>query len=229
MQTILNNGAMLLQIPDILTPPECAAIAAAIAQETLWRDGRDTAQGAARSVKENLQADRSAPSVKGALAKIEAALGAHDVFSAAAQPAQFIRMTFNRYGEGMSYGDHVDAPYIEGARTDLSFTVFLSDPNDYAGGELVIDNAGHEDRVKGPLGSVVLYPSASVHRVATVTAGARLACIGWVKSRVRSAENRERLFELETVLADLRRCGTPQAVYNRLLNLRNNLLRAYGD
>lgn len=220
---------MLLHIDKVLAAEDCRAIVEATTDPALWRDGKATAQGEARAAKANLQADPAAPPVKGALAKIEAALAAHPVFAAAAQPAAFVRLTLNRYGEGMAYGDHVDAPYIDGVRTDLSFTLFLTGPGEYEGGDLVIDNAGHEDAVRGPAGSAVLYPSSSVHRVEPVTAGARLACIGWVKSRVRSAEERALLFELEAALADLMRAGTPGPVYNRLVNLRNNLLRKFGD
>lgn len=220
---------MLLHIDQVLSAEECDAIAEAVSPPALWRDGKETAKGEARAVKENRQADGGAPAVKGAISKIEAALSAHPVFAAAAQPASFVRMTINRYGEGMAYGDHVDAPYIHGQRTDLSFTVFLSEPEEYEGGALVIDNAGHEDSVRGPRGSVVLYPSRSLHRVETVTAGVRLACIGWIKSRIRATEDRAFLFELEVALADLKKTGAPLSVYNRLMNLRNNLLRRFGD
>ncbi|MFC2953172.1 Fe2+-dependent dioxygenase [Marinicaulis aureus] len=220
---------MLLHMDQVLSAEECDAIAEAAALPALWRDGRETAKGEARAVKENQQADGGAPAIKGALSKIEATLGAHPVFTAAAQPASFVRMTINRYGEGMSYGEHVDAPYIHGQRTDLSFTLFLNGPEEYEGGALVIDNAGHEDIIRGPKGSVVLYPSRSLHRVETVTAGARLACIGWVKSRIRAAEDRALLFELEVALADLKKTGAPLSVYNRLMNVRNNLLRRFGE
>lgn len=220
---------MLVQIANILSPEECTAIRQFLADESLWRDGKETAKGLAKSVKANQQADFKAPAVKGVLAKIELALKNNEVFRAAAQPAGFARMIISRYGTGMSYGDHVDAPYIDGQRTDLSFTVYLNDGSDYEGGELVIDNAGHEDAVKGPAGSVVLYPSSSVHRVAPVTAGERLVCVGWVKSRIRSAEHRALLFELESALADLRAQGAAPEIRNRLSNIRNNLLRLFGD
>ncbi|WP_428409318.1 Fe2+-dependent dioxygenase [Hyphococcus sp.] len=220
---------MLLQIDQILTPEECDAILEAVSPEALWRDGKETAKGEARAVKENRQADPGAPAVRGALSKVEAALLAHPVFQAAAQPASFARIALNRYSEGMSYGDHVDAPYINGQRTDLSFTVFLNGSEDYEGGDLVIDNAGHEDAIRGAKGSVVLYPSRSLHRVEPVTAGARFACIGWVKSRIRSAEDRALLFELEAALADLKQARAPLSVYNRLMNIRNNLLRRFGE
>ncbi len=220
---------MLLNIENVLSVEECRAISEAVAAASLWRDGKETAKGAARAVKNNQQADAAAPAVKGALATIQSKLAGHHVFEAAAQPESFIRLSLNRYGTGMAYGNHVDAPYIHGVRTDLSFTLFLSAPDEYDGGALIIDNAGHEDAIRGPAGSVVLYPSRSLHRVEPVRSGSRLACIGWVKSRIRSEENRTLLYELETVLADLRECGTPASVYNRLLNIRNNLLRTFGD
>ncbi|PQA85355.1 Fe2+-dependent dioxygenase [Hyphococcus luteus] len=220
---------MLLHIDKVLTKDDCRAILDALDAPALWRDGKATAMGGARAVKDNQQADAASPAAKGVLSKIEAALAAHPVFKAAAQPASFARLALNRYGEGMAYGDHVDAPYIDGTRTDLSFTVFLTEPDEYEGGALVVDNAGHEDAIRGAAGSVVLYPSSSLHRVEEVTSGARIACIGWVKSRIRSSEQRALVFELETALADLKTVGAPLGVYNRLLNLRNNLLRTFGD
>ncbi|GJL91598.1 Fe2+-dependent dioxygenase [Hyphococcus sp.] len=220
---------MLLNLQNLLSTDECRAICEALADPHLWRDGKETAKGAARAVKNNQQADPAKPTVKGALATIETKLAGHHVFEAAAQTDTFIRLSINRYGPGMSYGAHVDAPYIHGHRTDLSFTLFLNAPDEYEGGDLVIDNAGHEDAIRGVAGSVVLYPSRSLHRVEPVKSGTRLACIGWVKSRIRSAEDRALLFEVETALADLRECGTPTPVYNRLLNIRNNLLRTFGD
>lgn len=220
---------MLFQIAGILQDHDCTAIKDALSDASLWRDGKETAKGGARAAKSNEQAERSAAPVKGVTAKIEKALRANSVFCAAAQPASFGRMMINRYQDGMAYGDHVDAAYIDGQRTDLSFTVFLNDPETYEGGALVIDNAGHEDAIKGPAGSVVLYPSTAVHRVEAVTKGTRLACIGWLKSRVKLPIHRQLIFDVETSLAELRECGAPQVTLTRLANLRNNLLRTFGD
>ncbi|MEO1242253.1 MAG: Fe2+-dependent dioxygenase [Pseudomonadota bacterium] len=220
---------MLLQIAEILSDAECAAIRDALSADDLWRDGKSTAKGAAQRAKNNLQADPAIPAVKGVLAKIEKSLRKNAVFGAAAQPASFARLMINRYAEGMSYGDHVDAPYIENTRSDLSFTVFLSAPEDYDGGELVIDTAGREDVIRGPLGSIALYPSTAVHRVEEVTRGARVACIGWVKSRVRSSDHRAILYDLESAIADLNALEAPQELRDRLVNVRNNLLRSFGD
>lgn len=219
----------MLQIGGVLTIHECEAIAESLTGDALWADGGATAKGAARAAKRNLQADVKAPPVKAALAKIKQSLLANDVFRAAAQPAQIARMILSRYGPGMAYGDHVDAPYIDGVRTDLSFTLFLSDPETYEGGELIAQNAGFEDAVKGPAGGLVLYPSNTVHRVEPVARGERLACIGWVKSRIRSTEQRDLVFEMERLLADLRTAGAAPGLTTRLSNLRNNLLRMFGE
>jgi PKHD-type hydroxylase len=220
---------MLLQIANILSAEECRVITDALSPDGLWLDDKSTAKGEARAVIENQQANRENPKVRGVISLIEEKIANNPVVIAAAQPEAFVGLTLNRYRNGMSYGAHVDAPYMLGQRTDLSFTVFLNSPESYEGGELVIENAGHDDAVRGAAGSAVLYPSKSVHRVEPVTSGARLACVGWIKSRVRSAENRALLYELETVLADLRSAGAPLPVYNRLLNVKNNLLRTFGE
>lgn len=220
---------MLLQIADILSREECVAIIEALSNSRFWRDGKSTAKGRAREVKSNLQADAAAAEVKGAIKKIEMALRANPVFCAASQPAQFARIILNRYGPGMGYGAHVDAPFIEGVRSDLSFTVFLSDPADYEGGALIIDNAGHEDEIRGGAGSVVLYPSTAVHRVDEVATGERFACIGWVKSRIRSGDHRSILFDLETAIAELQNTSAPKELRDRMANVRNNLLRTFGE
>ncbi len=216
---------MLLQIPEILSSAECAAIRGVLADENLWRDGKATAGGAAKIAKSNIQADAKAPPVRGALVKIESALRANPVFNAAAQPAVFARTLISRYAPGMAYDDHVDAAYIEGVRADLSFTLFLNDPDEYGGGALIVDEAGHADHIKLPAGTVVLYPSSTIHRVAAVERGERIAAVGWIKSRVRSSEARSVLYDLETVIADT----TEGPLRLRLNKIRNNLLRILGD
>ncbi len=220
---------MILQIASVLDANELAAIRDALADDTLWADGRDTAKGRALAAKNNQQARADATAVKGIVAKIRTAMLAHPTIEAAARPSAFARVMLNRYGPGMGYGPHVDAPYIEGLRTDISFTLFLAAPADYDGGELVIDTAGAEDAIKLPAGALVLYPANSVHRVAEITRGTRLAAVGWIKSRVRRAEHRAILFDLETAIADLAALDAPSALRDRLANLRNNLLRAFGE
>ncbi len=219
----------MIHIGELLTKSECEAIVEALRDEAIWKDGSMTAGGRARAVKTNFQADLKAPVVKASLKKIEKALRANEVFLAAAQPATFARFLISRYGEGMSYGDHVDAAYIGGVRTDISFTLFLNSAQEYDGGELVVETAGSENTVKGDVGSLILYPSNAVHRVEKVTRGERIACVGWVKSKIKSPEQRDILFEMDRSLADLNGTNTPDELATRLSNIRNNLLRIFGD
>ena len=216
---------MLFQLVNILSSAECAAICEVLADDGLWRDGKTTAGGAAKDAKNNQQADPAATSVRGARTKIESALRGSSVFTAAAQPAAFARILLSRYESGMAYGDHVDAAYMDGVRADLSFTLFLNDPDQYEGGELVIDTAGQTDEIKLPAGALVLYPSTSIHRVAPVTNGVRLAAVGWVKSRIRSSDARAVLYDLACVIED----AADPSLRLRLNNIRNNLLRLFGE
>ncbi|MEQ8748472.1 MAG: Fe2+-dependent dioxygenase, partial [Amphiplicatus sp.] len=206
-----------------------AAIRDALAKPALWEDGGATAKGRAKAAKNNLQARLSDPAAKGVCETIAATILANDMVRAAALPAAIARLMLNRYDEGMEYGAHVDAPYVDGVRTDLSFTLFLSEPDEYGGGALVIDSAGAEDEIRLPAGSLILYPSSFLHRVERVTRGSRLAAVGWIKSRIRSAGQRAMLFELAGALADLAAAGAPAATRDRLANLRNNLIREFGD
>jgi PKHD-type hydroxylase len=219
---------MILQIADVLDAGALLALRETLSDPGLWIDGRATAKGRAREAKANQQAAPTAAATS-ALGLIERAIFSNALFQSAAQPSALARLMLNRYGEGMEYGAHVDAPFIDGVRTDLSFTLFLSDPGAYDGGALVIDSAGSEDIIKPPAGTMVLYPSTFLHRVERVSRGARLAAVGWLKSRIRSAEHRAMAFEIERLGADLGAIGAPDDVRDRLQNLRNNFLRAFAD
>lgn len=219
---------MLLQIADVIDAPLIDAVREAANAEGFWSDGRETALGRAKAAKNNLQALAQGPA-KGVIETLSTAILGNETLRSAAQPAALARIMLNRYSEGMEYGAHVDAPYIDGVRTDLSFTLFISDPDDYDGGELVIDSAGAEDSVKLPAGSLALYPSTSLHRIEKVTKGARIAGVGWIKSRIRSQEERTALFELDRIGADLRAVNAPGDIRDRLANVRNNLLRRWGE
>ena len=219
---------MLLQIANVIDEAMIGAVRDAAAEPGFWSDGRVTAVGRAKAVKNNEQALASG-AAKGVLDTLANAILANETIRSAAQPDRFARIMMNRYREGMEYGAHVDAAYIDGVRTDLSFTLFLSEPDEYDGGELVIDSAGAEDRIRLPAGSLVLYPSNSLHRVDKVTRGERLACVGWIKSRIRSQEDRSVLFDLDRISADLATAGAPGEIRDRLANVRNNLLRRWGD
>jgi len=192
---------MLLCIANVLTAAQLAQVDDLL-QNQLFDDGRATAGWAAKLVKNNQQLAASSPQNMLLQQTILPALRAHAVFALAAMPKVFRPLTFSRYGVGMSYGEHVDNALMgEDAqvRSDLSFTVFLNRPDEYDGGELIVDSASGAQSVKLPAGSVVLYPSGFLHRVTPVTRGERRVAVGWLQSLIRRADQREILFELETL------------------------------
>jgi PKHD-type hydroxylase len=128
----------------------------------------------------------------------------------------------------MEYGRHADDAFMDGTRVDLSFTLFLSAPDSYKGGELIVEEPAGERLIKLPAGALVLYPSASLHRVAEVTKGERRAAVGWVRSLVRSPEDRETLFDVALALRQAEASGD-RALTDRLLKIQGALLRRWGD
>lgn len=220
---------MLVRIGEILDSASLGAVREAVEDPGLFEPGDTTAGPRARRVKANLQARRDESAVKGVTRLIEKALLDRDVFKAAAQFKETARILISRYEAGMGYGPHIDAPIIDGVRTDLSFTLFLSDPSTYEGGELVIDTGSGEEVVKMAAGSVVLYPSSYLHRVEPVTEGIRLAAIGWVQSYIRTEERRDLLFNLDTTIARLAETGVPDAELDELGRVRANLFRMWAD
>jgi PKHD-type hydroxylase len=219
---------VLIEIHGVLDGAVLEAMQHTLAAEPeSFAAGKATAGWHAKEVKHNEQAKgATADSVT---AKVKDLLLAHPVFKAAARPKQFVRLLVSRYRPGMAYGTHVDDALVDGIRTDLSFTLFLSEPESYSGGELVIEGNNGETVVKLPSGSLVLYPTASLHRVNPVTMGERLAVVGWVRSYVRSPEQREILFDLDNVVAALRESHVERAVLDRLFKVRANLLRMWAE
>lgn len=218
----------MLQIGEVLDQARCAAIREALAPSSLWRDGADTAAGRAQAVKRNLQAAPESPEVAAVMEIIAEAVLRHPIIASAAIPERIVRILLSRTEPGGGYGDHVDAAYMDGQRTDLAFTLFLSELTDYGGGELVMDGIGATDSIKLPAGALVLYPSNLVHRVETVSSGVRLVAAGWIKSRIRSAEARAVIFELDQICRFLDGSDLPATALNRLQNVKNNLLRLHG-
>ena len=219
---------MIVQIGGLLQDETVNSLRQALAEETAgFKAGAATAGWHARDVKNNEQA--SGPVAAKAIAVVGEALNAHAVFKAVARPKALVGMLVSRYGPGMEYGSHVDNAVMNGMRTDLSFTVFLAPPSDYEGGELVIEGNDGEQTVKLEAGSAVIYPSTSLHRVAAVTKGERLVVVGWVRSMVRSAEQREMLFDLDQMIAAMREDQTQRAIIGRLLKTKANLLRMWVD
>jgi PKHD-type hydroxylase len=202
-------------------------------RDELFTDGKNTAGWHARELKHNLQA-RPEAEVKNLLNKVSAELMAHELMRVAARPKSIVRLMISRYKPGMYYGEHVDDAIMDAERTDLSFTLFLTPAQDYEGGELIINEPAAERAFKLDAGSLLLYPSTSLHSVAQVTQGERLVIVGWIRSLIRDPAQRELLFDLERAITQLR-SGPKSADDNMtetlslLLKTRSNLLRLWAD
>jgi PKHD-type hydroxylase len=197
-----------------------------------WRDGRETAGAVAREVKRNLQAAMDSAPGRALHDELSRLIEDNAVIKAAAQPRRFSPLLISKTGVDGRYGAHVDNALMgKGAqrlRTDLSFTMFLTPPGEYEGGELVIHAAGMTQEMKGEAGYLVLYPSGSIHEVKPVTRGERIVCVGWIESLVADAGQREMLFDLENLRAALRQKLPAQSA--ELLTLDKtiaNLLRMW--
>lgn len=218
---------MFLVLGNVLEDAELAALREA-ADALSFTDGRATAGKYARSVKNNEQAAAS-PDLDAIAEKVKATLRKNRLFKAAARPRHFVRILVSRYTPGMEYGLHVDDAIMNGRRTDLSFTLFLSPADSYSGGGLVIEDTLESRTIRLEAGELVLYPSNTLHRVEPVTEGERLAVVGWVTSWVRDPQRREVLFDLEMTASEIyEREGKSPAV-DRLNKARTNLLRMWAD
>ncbi|MFP5410731.1 MAG: Fe2+-dependent dioxygenase [Gammaproteobacteria bacterium] len=226
---------MLLHLPDVLDAPTLARCTALLKQAD-WADGRITAGAQAATVKNNLQLPEASPVAQQLRAIVLEALSKNASFFSAALPKRIYPPLFNRYGgDANSFGNHVDNAIrthpatAQHVRTDLSFTLFLNNPEDYEGGELIIEDGMGGRAVKLPAGHLILYPSYSVHRVEPVTHGARLACFSWLESMVREPQQRELLHELDLGIVALRGEQGESDTAVRLTSCYHNLLRMWAD
>lgn len=189
----------MLTLADALSPEDVATVLAGLA-ECRFRDGRQTAGASARNVKKNLQSDGTDPKVAALARFVRKALERQPLFQTYVRPARWANLMFNRYEVGDAYGLHVDDALMgqgdNRLRTDLSFTLFLSDPGSYEGGGLIVDGLDGERYTRPAAGTLILYPTGALHQVEPVTAGARMACVGWVQSLIRQPDQREILFDL---------------------------------
>lgn len=224
---------MLLQIPAVLHADELTAIHQHIKQAR-WVDGRMSAGMQAVGVKQNSQIAEGDPELNSIRRIVLQALQRDPLFFAAALPERILPPFVNRFQDvGNHYGFHVDSairnlPDGSGRmRTDISATLFLTPPDDYDGGELVIQDMFGEQRIKGAAGSLVLYPSSSVHAVLPVISGERLACFMFIESMVRDAAQRRMLFEMDMALIKLRQQIGETAEMVQLTGVYHNLLRAW--
>ncbi|HTH60786.1 MAG TPA: Fe2+-dependent dioxygenase [Paraburkholderia sp.] len=226
---------MLLQIPQVLTREQVSALRARLDHAgDAWVDGRATAGYQGAPVKHNQQIAEHAPIARELGDTVLAALERHPLFISAALPNQVYPPLFNRYSGGMTFGAHVDGavrvlPNGAKLRTDVSATLFLSDPADYDGGELVIEDTYGVQQVKLPAGDMIVYPATSLHRVTPVTRGVRVGCFFWVQSLVRSDTHRALLFDMDTAIQRLNASGADEAARRSLVGCYHNLLRIWSE
>jgi PKHD-type hydroxylase len=218
---------MLMTVADVLGGGDLEEVRATV-KAMRFEDGRATAGWSARLVKDNEQA-REGATLTLLRERVTKAILSSETFALAVRPKAVTPLLFARYGTGRHYGTHVDNPIIDGVRTDVSFTLFLEDPDAYDGGELVIESAAGEEDVKLPAGHLVLYPSTTLHRVAPVTRGERMVAVGWAQSHVRDAAKREILFDLEVARRRLFEQSGKTPEFDLLAKSGANLFRVWAE
>lgn len=225
---------MLLHIPDVLSP-EQVSHCRQLLQTTEWIDGAVTAGHQSKLVKDNLQIREDHPAAREMGDLILAALERNALFMAAALPAKVFPPLFNRYEGGQSFGNHVDNAIRQVAgtphrvRTDLSATLFFAGPDEYEGGELVVEDTYGVHAVKLPAGHMVLYPSSSLHHVRPVTSGARVCSFFWIQSMIRDDGQRTLLFDLDMAIQRLAGESPSHPSTVSLTGVYHNLLRRWAE
>lgn len=192
-----------------------------------WRPGTETAGWHAREVKNNHQLDRASALHQQLATAVQEQLAAHPLVQAAAFPRRIHGLLFSRSGVGEGYGRHVDNAWMASGRTDLSFTVWLSEPDTYQGGELVLESPSGEETFRLAAGHALVYPSTLLHRVEPVSDGERMVAVGWIESRIRRADQRELLFELDTARRALFARSGKDDVFDLISRSYSNLLRIW--
>ncbi|MDR3463519.1 MAG: Fe2+-dependent dioxygenase [Beijerinckiaceae bacterium] len=226
---------MLVCIPNILSKSEVASFRAVMDKAT-WEDGRSTAGAQSALVKANEQLPPDCEIARTLGDRIITALAANSLFRAAAIPFRIFPPLFNRYGAGQKFGVHIDnairGDHLTGMRirTDLSVTLFLSEPEEYEGGELVIEDYYGSQRIKLPAGDLVLYPATSLHMVTPVTSGRRVASFLWLQSMIRDAQARSMIFDLDSAIQGLAdRHGQDDREVVKLTGVYHNLIRHWAE
>ncbi|MBM7046172.1 Fe2+-dependent dioxygenase [Rhizobium lusitanum] len=194
-----------------------------------WHDGRLTAGWQARQVKYNEQIAEGSDVHQQLSDLVGSALSSSSTFLALARPKSVLPFRFSRYSPGMEYGNHADDPVMSGIRTDLSITVFLSEPESYQGGELVIEHAAGVEKVKLPAGDAIVYPSSTLHRVEKVESGQRLVAVSWIRSLIRDHAAREILLDLDLARQGLFKQHGPSRDIDLLSKSLANLTRMWVD
>ncbi|MBX9964701.1 MAG: Fe2+-dependent dioxygenase [Burkholderiales bacterium] len=226
---------MMLHVPQAISLEAVKRIRRLI-DAASWADGRITAGTQSAQVKNNRQLPEDSPASRDARLIVLDELGKSALFFSAALPKRIYPPLFNRYeGAANSFGNHVDnavrtfAPTGENVRTDLSATLFLCDPDDYDGGELMVQDTYGAHSVKLPAGDLILYPAASLHRVEPVTRGARIASFFWIQSMIRDVERRRLLFEMDMAILQLRQTQGETEPVVSLVACYHNLMRMWAE
>lgn len=221
---------MIVCIGDVLTPDELSKITSMV-EAAEFVDGKTTAGWHASLVKHNTQLPKDAPELDDIRKLISAALQRNRLFQMAVRPKRIHSMLISRYQTGMAYGVHTDDALMNSQqqlmRSDVSFTLFLNSPEEYQGGELVIDSTQGEQPYKLEAGAMIVYPSSTLHWVETVTSGVRLAAVSWVQSLIRDPQEREILFDLDTARQALFKQQGKTREFDLLSKTHANLLRKW--
>ncbi len=225
---------MLITIPDVLTAEEVAQ-ARSVLDAAEWIDGKVTAGYQAQAVKENLQLPEGHPAAVRVGEIVLAALARSPLFMSAALPLKVFPPMFNRYTGGGHFGTHVDTAIRalvstgQRIRTDVSATLFLTPPDQYDGGELIVEDTYGLHNVKLPAGHMVLYPATSLHRVTAVTRGARVSSFFWIQSMIRTDGDRALLYDLDTAIQRLAKESPGSPIGVQLTGVYHNLLRRWAE
>jgi PKHD-type hydroxylase len=225
---------MLLHVPKVLTDAQVARCRE-LMERAPWVDGRVTAGHQSARAKDNLQIPEGSPEAREMGDMIVAALERNPLFISAALPQRVFPPLFNCYRPGMTFGAHVDNAIrqVTGTpfriRTDLATTLFLTRPEEYDGGELVVEDTYGAHSVKLPAGDLILYPATSLHRVTPVTRGARLSSFFWIQSMVRDDGRRALLFDFDMAINQVNQAVPDHAAVVALTSCYHNLLRQWAD
>jgi PKHD-type hydroxylase len=225
---------VLLAIPNVLTAEQVAE-ARQVLERAEWIDGRATAGHQGARVKDNMQLPVDSPAAKQVGATILKALGSNPLFMSAALPLHILTPMFNRYSGGQTFGMHVDGSIrqVPGTghrlRTDLSCTLFFANPDEYEGGELIIEDTYGSKSVKLPAGHMILYPATSLHQVTPVTRGTRLCSFFWLQSMIRDGGQRRMLFDMDVSIQRLGAENPSHPSVVQLTGVYHNLLRHWAE
>ncbi|BAF89751.1 Fe2+-dependent dioxygenase [Azorhizobium caulinodans] len=225
---------MMIHIPKVLTPEQVARCRA-VMDAAGWVDGRSTAGAQAVHVKKNLQLPDGSAEARELGEMVRAALQRSALFTSAVLPRRILPPMFNRYDAGMTFGSHVDNAIRfvrdsgEPLRTDVSTTLFLSEPDEYEGGELVVEDTYGAHKVKLPAGDAIVYPATSLHHVTPITRGSRVASFFWTQSLIRDAGQRALLFDMDMAIMRLNQDHPGHISAVQLTGVYHNLLRQWAE